>query len=63
MTTITGWVAAEFLVDAAIAEPLAVGSTVIVNTEALNLRSAAGSSSEVVEILAASAEGAGDRWS
>jgi N-acetylmuramoyl-L-alanine amidase len=53
----TGWVAAEFLVDAATADPLAVGSTVIVNTASLNLRSAAGSSSEVVEILEASAEG------
>lgn len=53
----TGWVAAEFLVDAASAEPLAAGSTVIVNTSALNLRSAAGSSSEVVEILEASVEG------
>src|SRR5215203_528203 len=33
----TGWVAAEFLGDAATAEPLAAGSTVIVNTAALNL--------------------------
>jgi len=53
----TGWVAAEFLVDAAGADPLAVDSTVIVNTASLNLRSAAGSDSEVVEILEAFAEG------
>lgn len=54
---LTGWVAAEFLADAATAPTLAAGSTVIVNTESLNLRSAAGSSSEVVAILEASAEG------
>ena len=53
----TGWVAAEFLVDAISAEPLAADSTVIVNTASLNLRSAAGSDSEVVEILEAFAEG------
>lgn len=53
----TGWVAAEFLVDATSTDPLAAGATVIVNTAALNLRSAAGSSSEVVEILEALAEG------
>jgi N-acetylmuramoyl-L-alanine amidase len=53
----TGYVAAEFLADAATAAPLAVGSTVIVNTPSLNLRSAAGSDSEVIEILEASAEG------
>lgn len=53
----TGWVAAEFLVDAATAAPLATGSTVIVNTASLNLRVAAGSSSEVVEVLEAFAEG------
>ena len=41
----SGWVAAEFLADAATADPLAAGSTVIVNTESLNLRSAAGTSS------------------
>jgi uncharacterized protein YgiM (DUF1202 family) len=53
----TGWVADEFLIDAASAPPLAIDTTVIVNTSALNLRSAAGSSSEVVEILEASTEG------
>lgn len=52
-----GWAAADFLVDAATAPSLTSGETVIVNTEALNLRSAAGSESEVVEILDASAEG------
>ncbi len=53
----TGWVAAEYLVDAATGGSLTAGSTVIVNTEALNLRSAAGSSSEVVMILDGSTEG------
>jgi uncharacterized protein YgiM (DUF1202 family) len=53
----SGWVAAEFLIDATTAPSLAAGDTVIVNTESLNLRSAAGSSSEVVEILAGSTEG------
>ncbi len=53
----TGWVAAEFLADAASADALAVGSTVIVNTASLNLRSAAGTDSEVIEILEAFAEG------
>lgn len=53
----TGYVAAEFLVDATSAPSLVAGDTVIVNTESLNLRSAAGSSSEVVEILAGSTEG------
>lgn len=52
-----GWVAAEYLTDAASAAPLASGDTVIVNTEALNLRSAAGSDSDVVEILDGSTEG------
>ncbi len=59
----TGWVAAEFLVDSASAGSLATGSTVIVNTESLNLRSGSGSTSEVVEILAASAEGQVVEWS
>ncbi|MCA9860771.1 MAG: SH3 domain-containing protein [Thermomicrobiales bacterium] len=54
---VTGWAAAEFLIDSASAPALASGSTVIVNTEALNLRSSAGSASEVVEILLASTEG------
>lgn len=53
----TGWVAAEFLTDTETAGSLASGSTVIVNTASLNLRSASGSSSEVVQILEASAEG------
>ncbi len=53
----TGWVAAEFLIDAATAAPLAAETTVIVNTASLNLRDAAGSSSEVVELLEAGAEG------
>jgi uncharacterized protein YgiM (DUF1202 family) len=52
-----GWVAADFLTDAASTAPLESGDTVIVNTEALNLRSAAGSTSDVVEILDASTEG------
>lgn len=52
-----GWAAAEFLVDAASAPSLTSGATVIVNTDALNLRSAAGSESEVVGILDRSAEG------
>lgn len=52
-----GWAAAEFLVDAASAPSLTSGETVIVNTDALNLRSAAGSESEVVGILDRSAEG------
>jgi uncharacterized protein YgiM (DUF1202 family) len=52
-----GWVAADFLTDAASTAALASGATVIVNTDALNLRSAAGSASEVVEILDASTEG------
>jgi uncharacterized protein YgiM (DUF1202 family) len=52
-----GWVAADFLTDAASATPLAAGDTVIVNTDALNLRSAAGSAAEVVEILDAAAAG------
>lgn len=54
---VNGWVAADFLADAATAGSLASGATVIVNTEALNLRSAAGSTSDVVEILEAGAEG------
>jgi uncharacterized protein YgiM (DUF1202 family) len=54
---VTGWVAADFLADAATAGTLAAGDTVIVNTEALNLRSAAGSTSDVVEILEISTEG------
>ncbi|HET9659318.1 MAG TPA: SH3 domain-containing protein [Thermomicrobiales bacterium] len=52
-----GWVAADYLIDAASAAPLASGDTVIVNTDALNLRSAAGSAAEVVEILDAATEG------
>jgi uncharacterized protein YgiM (DUF1202 family) len=52
-----GWVAADYLVDAASAPALTSGETVIVNTEALNLRAAAGSESEVVDILAGSTEG------
>jgi uncharacterized protein YgiM (DUF1202 family) len=53
----SGWVAADFLVDAASETALASGSSVIVNTEALNLRSAAGSESDVVEILDGLTEG------
>ena len=53
----SGWVAADYLVDAASADALASGSTVIVNTAALNLRSAAGSESDIVEILDGSVEG------
>ncbi len=53
----TGWVASEFLVDAATAAPLSADSTVIVNTASLNMRDAAGSSAEVVQILEAGAEG------
>lgn len=52
-----GWVAGDYLVDAASASSLVAGDTVIVNTEALNLRNAAGSTSEVVQILDGSAEG------
>ena len=52
-----GWVAADYLVDAASAPSLTSGETVIVNTDALNLRSAAGSESEVVDILDGSTEG------
>jgi N-acetylmuramoyl-L-alanine amidase len=52
-----GWVAADYLSDAATAGSLTSGETVIVNTEALNLRSAAGSTSDVVEILDGSTEG------
>jgi uncharacterized protein YgiM (DUF1202 family) len=53
----TGWVAADFLVDAASETALASGASVVVNTEALNLRSGAGSSSDVVEILDGATEG------
>ncbi len=53
----SGWVAAEFLSDSATAGSLSMGSTVIVNTESLNLRSASGSTSEIVQILEGSAEG------
>ena len=52
-----GWAAADYLVDAASAPSLTSGETVIVNTDALNLRSAAGSESEVVDILDGSTEG------
>jgi uncharacterized protein YgiM (DUF1202 family) len=52
-----GWAAADYLVDAASTPSLTSGETVIVNTEALNLRSAAGSESDIVEILDASTEG------
>ena len=52
-----GWVAAEYLVDAASTTALVAGDTVIVNTESLNLRSAAGSASDVVVILDGSTEG------
>jgi uncharacterized protein YgiM (DUF1202 family) len=54
---VSGWVAADFLSDAATAGTLATGDTVIVNTAALNLRSAAGSTSDVIEILEISTEG------
>ena len=53
-----GWVAATYLIDAASEPALAAGDIVIVNTEALNLRSAAGADSDVVEILDGAAEGA-----
>jgi len=54
---VDGWAAADYLVDAASAPSLTSGETVIVNTDALNLRSAAGSESEVVDILDGSTEG------
>lgn len=54
---VTGWAAADFLIDAATAPALAAGDTVIVATDALNLRNAAGSTSEVLEILPAGTEG------
>lgn len=54
---ITGWVAADYLADAATAGSLAAGDTVIVNTDALNLRSEPGATSDIVEILEASTEG------
>lgn len=53
----TGWVAADYLVDAATGGVLAQGAIVIVNTESLNLRSDAGSSSEVILILEGAAVG------
>ncbi len=53
----SGWVAAEFLTDTATAGSLTTGATVIVNTESLNMRSASGSTSEVVQVLEGFAEG------
>ncbi len=53
----SGWVAAEFLTDISTTGSLTTGATVIVNTESLNMRSASGSTSEVVQVLEGFAEG------